>query len=106
VFATTTAMAAAREAGLPRDTYKVYIAPLIFGLAPVINVLVSMVWHPKAGEPFHFGLEVPGWKLWLGIVLVGAGAALVLFSKEETETGKTAAKSPAVAAATAPEPRP
>src|SRR5205814_7233924 len=61
----------------------VYIAPLIFGLAPVINVLVSMVWHPKAGEPFNFGLEIPGWKLWLGIVLVGAGAALVLFSKEE-----------------------
>src|SRR5262245_51500322 len=40
IFATKSAMGAAAEAGLPRDTYKVFIAPLIFGLAPVINVLV------------------------------------------------------------------
>src|SRR5205807_706 len=38
IFATTSAMNAAREASLPRDTYKVFIAPLIFGLAPIINV--------------------------------------------------------------------
>jgi hypothetical protein len=90
IFATTAAMGAAREAKLPPATYKVYIAPLIFGVAPVINVLVSMVWHPKAGEPFQFGLEIPGWKLWVGILLVGAGAALVLFSKEEAEATKHA----------------
>src|SRR5262245_15548494 len=36
IFATTEAMRAAGKAGLPRDTYKVFIAPLIFGLAPVI----------------------------------------------------------------------
>ncbi len=100
IFATTTAMATAREAGLPRDTYKVFIAPLIFGLAPVINVLVSMVWHPRPGEPFHFGLDLPGWKLWLGIVLVGAGAALVLYSKEESETHKHTAPTKAGAAVT------
>jgi hypothetical protein len=85
IFATQNAVAAAKEAGLPPATYKMYIAPLIFGLAPVINTLVSMVWHPKAGEWFSFGLEMPGWKLWVGILLVGAGAALVLFSKEEAE---------------------
>lgn len=85
IFATTEAMKAARQASLPPATYKVYIAPLIFGLAPVINVLVSMVWHPRPGDPFHFDLEIPGWKLWVGIILVGAGAALVLFSKEEAE---------------------
>src|SRR6516165_461501 len=88
IFATTSAMTAARDAGLPRDTYKIFIAPLIFGLAPVINVLVSSVWHPKPGDPGHFGLDLPGWKLWVGILLVGAGAALVLFSKEEAETTK------------------
>jgi hypothetical protein len=105
IFATTSAMGAAREAGLPRDTYKVFIAPLIFGLAPVINVLVSMVWHPKAGEPMHFGLDLPGWKLWLGIILVGVGAALVLFSKEEAEAHKhTGAKKPAVTAVPQPMP--
>jgi hypothetical protein len=88
VFATTAAMGAARDAGLPRDTYKVFIAPLIFVLAPVINVLVSMVWHPEKDEPWHFGLKLPHPLLWVGIVLVGLGAALVLYSKELTEAGE------------------
>jgi hypothetical protein len=85
IFATTSAMGAARDAGLPRDIYKVFIAPLIFGLAPVINVLVSMVWHPEKGDPWHFGLKLPHPLLWVGIVLVGVGAGLVLYSKELTE---------------------
>ena len=87
VFASKAAVDAARGAGLPITSYRIYIAPLIFGLAPIINVLVSSIWHPKAGEPMHFELELPGWKLWLGIILVGVGAALVLFSKEELEAG-------------------
>lgn len=87
VFATKSAIGEARDAGLPANTYKVYIAPLIFGLAPVINVLVSMIWHPKPGSWMHFGFETPGWKLVVGIVLVGLGAALVLFAKEEKEAG-------------------
>jgi hypothetical protein len=103
IFATKSAIASARGEGLPADTYKVFIAPLIFGLAPVINVLVSSLWHPKPGQPLHFGLDAPGWKLWVGIFLVGAGAALVLFSKEEAESAKAkaakAGPSPAVAAA-------
>jgi hypothetical protein len=85
IFATTAAMGAAREVGLPRDTYKVFIAPLIFGLAPVINVLISMVWHPERGDPWHFGVKSPHWLLWVGVIVVGIGAALVLYSKELTE---------------------
>ena len=106
IFATTSAMGAAREAGLSPSAYKIYIAPLIFGLAPVINVLVSSFWHPSSDAPFHFEVELPGWKLWVGILLVGAGAALVLFSKEEAEAHKAGApKQPsAVAAAPAPVP--
>lgn len=97
VFATQSAMASAKDAGLPPATYKVYIAPLIFGMAPVINVLFSLIWHPQKGEPFHFGLkEMPGWKLLAGMVLVGAGAFLVLMSKEESE----ATPKPTPAAAT------
>jgi hypothetical protein len=91
IFASKSATDAARAAGANPATYRMYIAPLIFGLAPVINTLVSTVWHPKPGDPFHFDLELPGWKMWVGIVLVGAGAALVLFSKEEAETRKAAA---------------
>src|SRR4051794_6856162 len=63
IFATKAAVQTARGSGLPPETYKLYIAPLIFGLAPVINTIVSMFWHPQKGEPLHFGLEIPGWKL-------------------------------------------
>ena len=72
IFATQSARAAAIavDPGAP-DAYRVYIAPLIFGLAPVINTLVSMVWAPKPGEPFEFGLHPPHWILWVGIVCVG-----------------------------------
>jgi hypothetical protein len=78
-----------------KATYRMFIAPLIFGLAPVINVLISSIWHPTEAEKFH--LELPGWKLWLGIVFVGMGAALVLFSKEEAESHKGKPKPAAVA---------
>jgi hypothetical protein len=71
--------------------YKMFIAPLIFGLAPVINTLVSMVWHPKKGQPLHFGFAAPHWLLWVGIVSVGLGAAMVLYSKEFMETSAKAA---------------
>jgi hypothetical protein len=106
IFATKSAIESARSAGLDPASYRLYIAPLIFGLAPVINTLVSVIWHPGKGAPFHFGLEIPGWKLWVGIVLVGLGAALVLFSKEEAEAHKAPAPSPPVRADTAPEPHP
>lgn len=93
IFASKAAMATgmavkAEDPTFNPATYRMYIGPLIFGLAPVINTLVSIFWHPEKGHPFHFGFDMPGWKLWLGIIMVGAGAALVLFSKEEAEAGK------------------
>lgn len=85
VFASKAAVAAAVDDKLDPASYRMYIAPLIFGCAPVINTLISMVWHPKPDNPFHFELIMPGWKLYAGIILVGLGAALVLYSKEEVE---------------------
>jgi hypothetical protein len=110
VFASSSAMAAGLEAKkLNPDfnpaSYRLLIGPLIFGLAPVINTLVSSVWHPQPGNPWHFDVQVPGWKLALGIVLVGVGSFLVLYSKEEAEEKKKAAAPkpvPVVAAAPAP----
>jgi protein-S-isoprenylcysteine O-methyltransferase Ste14 len=75
-------------------------------LAPVINTLISTVWHPQTNQPFHFAFEMPGWKLWVGILLVGVGAALVLLSKEEAEAAKAAAERKAKAAAVAAGPTP
>lgn len=91
VFATKSAVAEATAAGLPPATFRVFIAPLIFSLAPLINVLLSLIWHPEKGQPFHFGIKtLPGWELWAGIVLIGAGAFLVLYSKEKGESASKA----------------
>lgn len=94
VFAAKSAIGAAEAQNLDKATFRIYIAPLIFALAPIINTLISVIWHPEAGSPFHFRLELPGWKLWVGIILAAVGAALVLYSKEEAEAhkGKTASR--------------
>jgi hypothetical protein len=95
IFASKAAVDAAKLEGVNPATYRVYIAPLIFCLAPLINTLMSLVWHPKAGDPWHFGFEVPTWHLPLGIVLVAAGTFLVLYSKEAAEAAKASAPKPA-----------
>jgi drug/metabolite transporter (DMT)-like permease len=68
---------------------RIYVAPVIFALAPVINTLVSLFWHPEESA-WHFGLpeDPPHWTLYIGIILAGLGAGLVLFSKEYTEANK------------------
>ena len=55
-----------RTGGLP-----LYVMPLVFGGAPIVNVLVSMAVHPpkSAINPMLF----------VGFVLASAGAAMVLY---------------------------
>ena len=55
-----------KSGGLP-----VYVMPLVFGGAPLVNVLVTMVLHPPkaAINPM----------LYLGFVLASAGAGMVLY---------------------------
>lgn len=50
-----------------------YVMPLVFGLAPLVNVLVSMISHPPK--------ETPNPLLWAGYVLASVGAGLVLYFK-------------------------
>lgn len=89
VFASKSAVEAATAAKLSPATYRMFIAPLIFGLAPLINTLISLIWHPKPGQPFHFDFKLPG--LWPavsligGILLVSVGTFFVLLSKELSE---------------------
>ena len=101
IFASKAAVDTAKLEGINPATYRVYIAPLIFALAPAINTLLSLVWHPKSDDPFHMAFEMPGWKLPVGILLVAAGTFLVLYSKEEAEAAKGGAKPAPIAA---PEP--
>ena len=90
IFASKAAVDQARFEGVSPATYRIYIAPLIFSLAPAINTLLSLFWHPnaKTGEWAVFHFDMPGWKLPLGILFVAVGTFLVLFSKEEAEAGK------------------
>jgi drug/metabolite transporter (DMT)-like permease len=57
-----------RNGGMP-----VYVMPLVFGGAPVVNVLLTMVLHPpkSAVNPM----------LYVGFLLASGGAAMVLYFK-------------------------
>jgi uncharacterized membrane protein len=59
-----------RSGGLPT-----YVMPLVFGGAPVVNVLFSMWLHPPK--------EAPNPLLWIGFALVSVGAGLVLYFKPQ-----------------------
>jgi drug/metabolite transporter (DMT)-like permease len=77
IFATASAKMYNTEIG------SLFIAPLIFAAAPLINTLVSLVWHPTKDAilDFHLPETAPHWTFFVGIVLTGTGAALVLYSK-------------------------
>ncbi len=50
-----------------------YVAPLVFSFAPIVNCLVSMAWDPPANKP--------AWQFYVGLLLAIAGAALVMIYK-------------------------
>jgi hypothetical protein len=55
-----------RTGGLP-----VYVMPLVFGGAPIVNVLYTMIVHPPKMAPSPM--------LYVGFLLAAAGAAMVLY---------------------------
>jgi hypothetical protein len=79
---------------------RMYVAPVIFAVAPVINTVVSLLWHPDKGlSTFALPDEMPHWSFFVGIVLTGIGAGMVLFSKEYGESLHAAKAKQATAAA-------
>jgi hypothetical protein len=50
--------------------------PLVFGGAPVVNVLFSMYLHPPHARPNPL--------LYVGFILVAVGAGLVLYFKPQS----------------------
>jgi hypothetical protein len=98
IFASKAAVDQANIDGVDAASYRIYIAPLIFSLAPAINTILSLIWHPKRGEPWHFAFDMPGWKLPAGILLVAVGTFLVLMSKEDAEAKSKKAHAPKPAA--------
>lgn len=53
-----------------------YVMPLVFGGAPMINVLVTMVLHPPKTTPNPL--------LYVGFLLVVLGASMVLYFKPQS----------------------
>jgi drug/metabolite transporter (DMT)-like permease len=60
-----------RHGGVPN-----YVMPLVFGLAPVINVAYTMWSHPPKTTPNPL--------LWVGFALASIGAGLVLYFKPQS----------------------
>jgi uncharacterized membrane protein len=60
-----------RSGGLPT-----YVMPLVFGGAPLVNVLVSMALHPPKVAPNPL--------LWLGYAMASVGVGLVLYFKPQS----------------------
>jgi drug/metabolite transporter (DMT)-like permease len=53
-----------------------YVMPLVFGLAPLVNVIVTMATHPPKTAPNPL--------LWLGFLLTSIGAGMVLYFKPQS----------------------
>ena len=60
-----------KSGGLPT-----YVMPLVFGGAPIVNVLFSMYQHPPHTRPNPL--------LYVGFILVAVGAGLVLYFKPQS----------------------
>ena len=60
-----------RAGGLPN-----YVMPLVFGGAPLVNVLVSMAMHPPRTAPSPM--------LYLGFVMAAVGAFMVLYFQPQS----------------------
>jgi drug/metabolite transporter (DMT)-like permease len=57
------------------DGSPIYVMPLVFGGAPIVNVMYSMYLHPPKTSPNPL--------LYVGILLVAVGAGLVLYFKPQ-----------------------
>ena len=52
----------------------IYVAPLVFAGAPIINTIATItIFHPTK--------ELPDWKFFAGLVMAAAGAAMVMLFK-------------------------
>jgi uncharacterized membrane protein len=63
-----------------------YVPPLVFAGAPIVNAIVSVAWH---WEPHYADPRLQrGWLLFgAGILLAAVGAGLVLYSKGSLDAG-------------------
>lgn len=66
-----------------------YIAPLVFAGAPIVNAFVGLLWKTR---------QVPGPLFFIGLIMAAVGAGLVLYAKSDLDKQKHAAGKPPAAA--------
>jgi uncharacterized membrane protein len=72
----------------------IFIAPLVFAGAPIVNTLVSLAWKTR---------HMPGPLFFVGIVLAAVGAGLVLYAKADLDQKLRQHPAPVEETAAAPE---
>jgi hypothetical protein len=80
----------------PKAAYIPVVMSIIFAGAPIVNAIMSMVYHPP-----HGGVGAIKWQFWAGIVIAAAGAALVVLYKPDAAAPAPASKSASATAAIA-----
>jgi hypothetical protein len=73
-----------------------FVAPLVFAGAPIVNAGVGLLWHPPK--------FMPGPLFYAGLVLAAVGAGLVLYSKADLDKRSREVSQAAVSAEAAPPP--
>jgi hypothetical protein len=62
----------------PKAAYVPVVMSIIFAGAPIVNAIVSMLYHPP-----HGGMSEIKWQFWAGIILAAVGGSLVALFKPE-----------------------
>lgn len=82
----------------PKAAYIPVIMSIIFAGAPIVNAVVSMLYHPP-----HGGLAEVKWQFWAGIIIAAIGGSMVaLFKPDAPAPAKPAAAATTVQAPAAP----
>ena len=71
----------------PKASYVPVVMSIIFAGAPIVNAIVSMLYHPP-----HGGLNEVKWQFWAGIIIAAVGGSMVALFKPDAPAPKPAAK--------------
>src|SRR5688500_6360904 len=71
----------------PKSAYVPVVMSIIFAGAPIVNAVVSMLYHPP-----HGGVAEIKWQFWAGIVIAAVGASLVVLYKPDAPAPGPAGK--------------
>ena len=70
------------------------VAPIVFAIAPIVNVIISWVLDLIAGKA-----QLPEWQFYVGILLAAAGVFLILAYNPAAHGAKPAGAKPTGAVA-------